>query len=107
MLMVVSFVIVSLVVMSFVIVGGIEAVVRRLGRVCLWTVFDCVAGTQRFTFPALCAPYGIANVYLRLSVGEQGRNRQPVAAHYHLGLALDTSAYADLLDPSSMVRGFA
>jgi len=52
----VSRVVMSFVVMSFVIVGGIEAVMRRLGRVNLWTVFDCVAGTQRFAFPALCAP---------------------------------------------------
>ena len=32
------------------------AVVRRLGLVRLWIVFDCAGRTQRFAFHALCAP---------------------------------------------------
>jgi hypothetical protein len=45
------------VVVTFVVVGAIVAVVRRLGLVRLWFVIDCAAGTQRFAFPAPCAPY--------------------------------------------------
>jgi hypothetical protein len=55
MLVIVTRVIMTLV--GMIVIGGVvEAVIRRLGRVWLWIVFDCVCGTQRCAFHALYAP---------------------------------------------------
>jgi hypothetical protein len=55
---IVTFVIVTFVIVTFVIVGliVIEAIMRRLGLIRLWIVFDCASRTQRCAFQALCAP---------------------------------------------------
>jgi hypothetical protein len=55
-------VVVTLVIVTFVIVGlivgviVIVAIMRRLGLIRLWIVFDCACRTQRCAFHALCAP---------------------------------------------------
>jgi hypothetical protein len=51
-------VVVTLVIMPFVIVGliVIVAIMRRLGLIRLWIIFDCASRTQRCAFHALCAP---------------------------------------------------
>jgi len=55
---IVTVVIMAFVIMTFVIVGliVIVAIVRRLGLIWLWIVFDFASRTQRCAFHALCAP---------------------------------------------------
>ena len=54
MLVVVTFVIMTTVIMSM-FMDMIGAIVRRLGLIRLWNVIDCAGRTQRFAFHALCA----------------------------------------------------